>query len=155
MRCIIVGVGNPYMKDDGIGIYIARELRKKDLGNDVVILERQILDISLLLLSKETSRLIIVDAIKAKRSPGTVTSFTVTGNGTPGLEVPLSHDMHLEDLIRLARKNKIRVCPTTVVGVEPADCSLGEGLTREVEKALPEAVEAIIEEMKSPSQERR
>jgi hydrogenase maturation protease len=150
-RSIIVGVGNPYMKDDGFGIYVARELKKRDLGDGVLVLERQTLDISLLLLYKETSRLIIIDAIRAGKLPGMLTSFTATEHESPGLNVPLSHDMRLEDLIRLARRNKIRVSPTMVIGVEPADCSIGEGLTEAVKKAVPGAVDAVLKELQRPS----
>lgn len=152
LRCVVIGVGNPYMKDDGVGIHVARELKKRNLGKDVLILERQALDISLLLLFKDASRLIIADAVKAGRPPGTLISFAASGKGSPGLKVPLSHGMQLEDLIRLAKKNKITVCPTIVVGVEPADCSIGEGLTKAVEEAMPGVVGAVLRELRRPSQ---
>ena len=147
---IVVGVGNQYMGDDGVGIEVARELKKTNLGDEVLVLERQMLDISLLLLSENACKLIVVDAIKAGRPPGTIVRFTATDKGSPGLNVPLSHDMQLADLVRLARKNKIGLCPTVVIGVEPADCTIGEGMTDVVKDSLPAAVQAVLVELRRP-----
>ena len=151
-RYVVVGVGNPYMKDDGIGIAVVRELKKRDLGSNVLVLERQLLDISLLLLTETASRLIIVDAVRSGRLPGTLVRFEATGRRSPGLNVPLSHDIRLTDIISLARENRIALCPMVVIGVEPADCTIGEGMTKSVRESLATAVEAVTVELKKPHQ---
>jgi hydrogenase maturation protease len=148
IQCLVIGVGNSYMEDDGIGIEIARELRKRDLGEGVLVLERQILDLSLLILSREASRLILVDALRSGRPPGTVTRFNATEQGSPMLQVPITHELRLYDLIEMARQSGILGCPITVVGVEPASCNLGRGLSRPVADALPVAVAEVVKELK-------
>lgn len=148
MQCFVIGVGNPYMGDDGVGIEVARELRKRVLGEGVRVLERQILDLSLLNLSKEASRLILIDALKSGRPAGTVTRFSATEEGSPMLQVPVSHELMLYDLVEMARQSGILGCPITVVGVEPASCNLGEGLSQPVADALPAAVAEVVAELK-------
>jgi hydrogenase maturation protease len=135
------------MRDDGVGIVIARELEKRNLGKDVLVLQRQMLDISLLLLSEDASRLIVVDAVRSGKRPGTLVRFRATGRGSPSLKVPLSHGMQVSDLVKLAKKNRISLCPISVVGVEPAVCTIGENLTKAVRDAVPAAVEAVLEEL--------
>jgi hydrogenase maturation protease len=149
-RCVVVGVGNQFMRDDGVGIAVASELKKRSLGDDVLILQRHMLDISVLLLAENASKLIVVDALKAGTAPGTVVRFTATRKGSPGLKVPLTHDMRLADLIALAKKSKISLCPTVVIGVEPADCTIGEGMTPMVREAVPAAVKAVLAELRKP-----
>ena len=39
MRTIIVGIGNPILGDDGVGIHVLRELEKGELNEDIVLEE--------------------------------------------------------------------------------------------------------------------
>jgi hydrogenase maturation protease len=146
---VVVGVGNPFMRDDGFGVVVARELEKLNLGKGVLVLQRQMLDVSLLLLSEDATRVVVVDAVKSGKRPGTLVRFRATASGPPILQVPLSHGMQVADLVKLARKNKIRLCPISVIGVEPADCTIGESMTKAVRDAVPAAVEAVLEELRA------
>jgi hydrogenase maturation protease len=136
------------MTDDGIGIEVARALRKLDLGDDVVILERQVADLSLLALSEEASKLVIVDAVKSGNPPGAVVRFEATEPQSSLLKVPISHEFRLYDLVETARESGIPLCPVAVVGIEPADCRIGKGLSKPVAHALPLAVQEVVEELK-------
>jgi hydrogenase maturation protease len=147
-NCVVVCVGNPLMGDDGIGVEVARSLRKMNLGRSVVVLERQILDISILDLTKGASKLIIVDAVKSGRPPGSVVKFSPGGPGSPTLRIPLSHEHGLDDVLALARKSGMAQPPIVVVGVEPEDCTAGEGLSEKVAGALPSALEQVTAELK-------
>ncbi len=51
--------------------------------------------------------------------------------------------MQLHDLVDLAGMNLVSF-PVTVVAVEPKDCSLGEGMTAEIQEALPKAVDEVV-----------
>jgi len=135
------------MGDDGVGIEAARALRKLDLGDDVIVLERQTANLSLLNYSKEASKLIIVDAVKSGRPPGTVISFNATEDRSRLLRVPISHEFRLYDLVETAKQSGIPLCPIAVVGVEPANCSAGKGLSARVATALPLAVEQVLKEL--------
>jgi hydrogenase maturation protease len=146
--CVVVGIGNPLMGDDGFGIEAAKALRKLNLGRRVLVLERQTMDISVLDSAKGASKMVIVDAVKSGRPPGSVVKFIAGGPLSPVLRVPLSHEQDLQDILALARRSRMRLPPTVVVGVEPADCTAGNGLSAEVTGALPRALAEVRDEVK-------
>jgi len=147
-ECVVVGIGNPIMGDDGFGIELAKVLRKLEPGPRVLILERQTMDISVLDSARGASKLVIVDAVKLGRAPGSVIKLIVGGPRSPVLRVPLSHEQDLHDILALARKSGIPLPPTVVIGVEPVDCTAGKGLSAEVMEALPRALEEVRYEVK-------
>jgi len=145
----VIGVGNPFMKDDGVGITVARTLRKLDLGLKVSVLERQVADLSILTYARKASKVVIVDAVKSGKPPGSTVKFNVDDPRSPLLRVPFSHEAGLRDMVAFARRSGIRLPPITVVGVEPADCGPGEGLSKPVADALPLVIEEVVNEVKS------
>ncbi len=147
-ECVVIGVGNPLMGDDGFGIEVAKALRKLNLGSGVLVLERQTVDISVLDSAKGASKLVIVDAVKSGRPPGSVVRFIAGARRSAVLHAPLSHEQNFHDILALARKTGMRLPATVVVGVEPADCTAGNGLSAEVAGALPHVLEEVKEEVK-------
>ena len=147
-ECVVVGIGNLLMGDDGFGIEVANALRKLNLGRRILVIERQTVDISILDYAKRASKLVIVDAVKSGRPPGSLTKFMAGLPRSPVLRVPLSHEQDFHDILALARKSGIRLPPIVVVGVEPADCTAGNGLSGEVKGALPRALEEVRDEVK-------
>jgi hydrogenase maturation protease len=147
-ECVVVGIGNPLMGDDGFGIEVAKVLRKLNLGRRVRILERQTMDISVLDSAKGASKLVIVDAVKSGRPPGSVVKLIAGGPRSPAFRAPLSHEQNLHDILALARKSGMRLPPIVVIGVEPADCTVGKGLSAEATRALPRALEGVSDEVK-------
>jgi len=147
--CVVVGIGNPLMGDDGFGIEMAKALRRFNLGRRVLVLERQTMDFSILDSAKGASKLVIVDAVKSGRPPGSVVKFIVGRGPSPVLLVPLSHEVNLGDIFALARKSGIHPPLTVVVGVEPADSTAGKGLSVEVKEALPRALKEVRDEVKA------
>ena len=136
------------MRDDGVGIEVARSLRRLNLGSNVLILERQAVDISIIDYARGASKLVIVDAVKSGEPPGSVVRLSASESHTPILRAPLSHEQDLQDLLALARKGGIRPPPIVVVGIEPADCTMGEGLSEKVTGALPHAIDQVKDEVK-------
>jgi hydrogenase maturation protease len=147
-ECIVVGIGNPLLGDDGFGIEVAKALRKLNLGSRVLVLERQTMDISVLDSAKGASKLVIVDAVKSGRPPGSLVKFIAGAPRSPVLRLPLSHEQDLHDILTLARKAGMHIPATFVVGVEPADCTAGNGLSAEVAGALPQALEEVRDAVK-------
>jgi len=148
---VVIGLGNPYMKDDGVGIQAAKELKRRDLGAGVHVFEYQTLELSLLWQFRGASKVIVVDAMRSGGTVGTVSTFAITPREGPLRSVPGLHALQLYDMFDLANQGGMLPCPVIIVGVEPADCSPGEGLTERVSAALPQVVEAVVRELDSMS----
>jgi Ni,Fe-hydrogenase maturation factor len=50
-------------------------------------------------------------------------------------------------MLRIAMMTGVLKCPVSIVGVEPKDVSLGEGLSQELISALPGAVRKVLKEL--------
>ena len=147
---VILGLGNPYMRDDAVGIFVARELKKMKLGRRVVVHESHTLEASLIWQFRDAASLVVVDAAKSGAPPGTVSKFAVAPKRSQTTGIPSLHELQLHDLIDLAGTELISV-PVTVVAIEPKDCSAGEGLTEEVKAAIPLAVEEAVKLANQPA----
>ena len=136
------------MGDDGVGIEVVRALRGLELGPRVLVLERQTMDLSVLDFLEGASKLVVVDAVRSGKPAGSVVKFIAGGPRSPLLRIPLAHELGLHDVLALAKKSGMRLPPTVVVGVEPADCTAGNALSEEVARALPRVIDEVRKEVK-------
>lgn len=151
VRVLILGVGNPILSDDGVGIHVARELKKKELpGVDVEELAASGLE--LLDVVRGYDKVVIIDAIQ-------------TTNGEPGELYVLEekdfeksihgsspHGINIATALALGRKLVPNEMPKEIVffAVEAEDLiNVSERLTPKVAKALPEIAERVRKESRS------
>lgn len=151
-RIVVVGIGNRFVHDDAVGLQVAEELKRKkeeagEAFDGVSIQEYEEMDLSLLQEFKDASLLIIVDSVKSGTKPGTVSTLEVAEDSAEISGLPSLHELELADMVSLARKMGIVECPVLIVGIEPADLGLGEGLSKEVESAVPVAVRVIMAQL--------
>jgi hydrogenase maturation protease len=146
-KAVVICLGNLYMKDDGLGIRVAEALKEKDLGESVSVQEYPEMDLTVIEKLQGASRVIVVDAVRGGKEPGTVSKYILTPRKGDLSELPSLHSLALSDVLDLAISSGILTCPVVIVGVEPKDDSLGVGLSPEVESALPKVIEAVIKEL--------
>jgi hydrogenase maturation protease len=146
-KAVVIGLGNLYMRDDGLGIRVAKALEERGLGESVSIQAYPEMDLTLIEKLQGTSKVIVVDSVRGGKEPGTVSKYTLTPRKAELSELPSLHSLTLHDILDLAVSSGILTCPVVIVGVEPRDNSPGEGLSCEVESALAKAIEAITEEL--------
>ena len=142
-KTVVLGLGNRYLRDDAVGILVVEELQRHELGAGVVVRAHQTFDLWLLSQFAGASGLVIVDALKSDSAPGTIAEFSVTPSPGPLSSVPGLHSLGLHDLVDFASRVGLLTCPVTIIGVEPKDCEVGEGLTPEVERVLPDVLARV------------
>jgi hydrogenase maturation protease len=146
-KTVVIGLGNVYMKDDGLGLRVAGELEKMNLGENVSVQEHPEMDLAVIGTLQDASKVIIIDAVKSGKEPGTISKYTFTPRKEEIAELPSLHSMKLSDLLDIAMSSGTLTCPVVIVGVEPKDDSPGTELSSEVESALPRVIEAVIKEL--------
>jgi hydrogenase maturation protease len=151
VKVLVLGVGNPILSDDGVGIHVARELKKRSIpGADVEELAASGLE--LLDVVRGYDKVVIIDAIQ-------------TTNGTPGelyileekdfeksIHGSSPHGINIATALALGRKLVPAEMPKEVVffAVEAEDLvNVSERLTPKVAKALPGIVEMVRKELRS------
>lgn len=141
---LILGIGNPLMTDDGIGVHVARLLATDpDRPADVKCLDGGTLGYLLVGEINATNNLIVVDAAQLDSPPGTVAVFENDDmdrflNTHPNRSV---HEVGLADLMTMALLSDRWPERRALIAVQPCDASWGTELSAEVAHSVPKLCE--------------
>jgi hydrogenase maturation protease len=149
MRPILVlGLGNPLQGDDGIGCRVAQELEKRELPNEVEVMDGGTPGVGLLNFFERRKRVIIVDAAEMGSAPGEFRRFTPEQVALTGSVQRFSlHRSGVADALALARELKIELPEIVFFGVQPASVEWRDALSPPVEAAVPRVIGAILYEL--------
>ena len=146
----MLGLGNPILSDDGVGIRVAQDVEKSLDDPQVTIAEASLAGIGLLDLIAGYDAVIIVDAIQTREGKAgqiyrmTTEDFSFTKRFSSPHQINLMTALELGQMLGLAMPQKI-----TIFAVEAEDItSFSEACTPEVEKAIPAAVQTVLAELK-------
>ena len=145
MKTLIVGIGSTILRDDGVGIHAARELRTRSSSNKVDIMEIGTAGLSILDLVEGYDRLIIIDAIVTNAPPGTI-HYLTQEDMARAVHLGTGHEADLPTTLALGNKLMGGHMPKKiiVVAVEAGDiATFSEQLTPEVEAAILEVLDGI------------
>jgi hydrogenase maturation protease len=143
MKNLILGVGSLLRGDGGVGLHAARALMETGCPDDTSILEIGTAFREALPAMEEAERIVIIDAVKGGREPGTVYRMSME-DLLKSRRMDSMHCFNLARLLDLVEQNtrpKIRV-----IGVEPAWTKWSLELSPAVASALPAVLEAVGEE---------
>ncbi len=147
---LVIGVGNPLARDEGVGIRAVERLRERDLPTGVRVLDAGTDLLAVLPQMSRADRVVLLDAVRAGGEPGTIYRLTLDDLLAKAIHEPewrSAHDLSLVSAVRLAESTGQVLPPTVLLGVEPAEVALGEGLTPPVEAALEPLVEKVLAEL--------
>lgn len=148
---VVLGIGNILNRDEGVGVHALRALEAQyasPVANQhpaVDFLDGGTLGLNLLPLIEETSHLLVLDAVDARRRPGTV--ITLTGSEIPlftGIKLS-QHQVTFQELLGLATLRGKLPPHLVLIGVQPADLAIGLELSPVVASALPEVIRRAAE----------
>lgn len=143
----IIGVGNPLMGDDGIGIAAVERLAQLSLPAAVEVIDGGTGGITLLHLMEGAQRVILVDAVDMGKPPGTIVRFSPEEVRVAGGEAQLSlHEAGLAQVLELGRAMG-PLPPITLFGVQPLRVARVMELTSPVQGALPQLISAVLAEI--------
>lgn len=147
-RRTVIGVGNPYRGDDGVGLSVARRL--KDAGiEDVTVMEQDGEAAALIETLKETDMAVLIDAAQGA-NPGTIHRFDAASGKLPSHMFGWStHDMGLVDAIELARALEQLPARCIVYAIEGESFEDGAPLSPPAEAAAAEVERRVREEFLS------
>lgn len=143
-KTLVIGVGNAFRGDDGLGLIVAQRLRELALPG-VTVLEQSGEGAALVESWEDAGRVIVVDAVSSGGKPGTIHRFEAAGQPLPALfSGGSSHAFGLAEAVELARQ--LDRLPTSLViyGVEGKSFDLGTGLSPEVEAVVEVLTEKIV-----------
>jgi hydrogenase maturation protease len=150
LKTLVLGLGNPILTDDGVGIHIVRAVAERLHRSGVDIAEASLGGLRLLDTVSGYNRLILVDAIQADGCAGQV--YRLGPNALrSSLHSASSHDLGLPAAMELGRRLGM-VLPEdeaiTILAVEVEDViTFGETCTPLVQAAIPRVAQMVVEEI--------
>ncbi len=144
---LILGVGNILLSDEGVGVRVVEELRRRyAFPPNVEVVEGGTAAFQLLTLIEEADHLIVVDAAELGAAPGTIFRAEFREGGARFASKTSLHEVGLLEVLSLAQLHS-RCPPTVIIGMQPKDFSPSLSLCPELEASIPSAVEAVLAEM--------
>ena len=145
---LVLGMGNPILSDDGVGLLVAERLRGASLPADVEVGQSEVAGLRLLELVRGFTRVIIIDALKSPadspREPGEIVRYEAD-DFKGGQRYGSAHSIGLGTVLELGARLGYDM-PTDVVvyAIEAVDVeTFGEELSAPV-AAAAERVIALI-----------
>ncbi|MGQ9826169.1 MAG: hydrogenase maturation protease [Desulfotomaculales bacterium] len=146
-RVLVLGLGNLYRADDGLGVRVVRELGGRKWPPGAFLLEAGTAVLDCLEEISRSRFVVAVDAVRGGGRPGTVYRFTVEELGFPEQTWCDAHSFFLPGVVALARKMTGLPQSVVIYGVEPADLSLGDRLSAPVRKVFSRVVQLVSREI--------
>jgi hydrogenase maturation protease len=166
-KILIVGVGNPLLGDEGVGLHAVRDLSRLPMPAEVVLLDCgcDLLNLVSYLpdrrcyveggppsnrgLEARVTKIIILDAIRTGGEPGRIYRFELDELEIIQTNTRSAHQLQTVDALRLLRA----VCPwmccceIVVMGVEPKVIQRGGVLSPEVQASIVDLTRLVFEEL--------
>ena len=144
MNTFILGIGNPILTDDGVGIKVAQKLKEENPKLEVI--ETSEAGIALLDLITGYDKLIIIDSIKTEKGkPGDLYKLELE-DLKPAKDFSSSHGIGIATAFELGQRLGYSMPKyTSIYAVEVKDnTTFGEKCTQEVKERIPFIAKQII-----------
>jgi hydrogenase maturation protease len=149
MKTLVLGIGNPILSDDGVGIKVAHEVANRPNSPQITVAETSEAGLSVLDTIVGYDQVIIIDAIQTKEGKaGQIyhmkpEDFPSAKHLSSPHQIDLATALELGKMLNLAMPKKI-----TIFAVEAKDItSFSEKCTPEVEQAIPEVAKMVLEDL--------
>ena len=149
MKTVVLGLGNPILSDDAVGLRVVKELEGRVDQQEVTLIETSVAGLGMLDFLTGYDRAIIIDSIQTVggqagqiyRLDPEALDFT--------RHAASPHDVNLATALELGKRLKLSLPQQIVIfAIEVADAStFSEECTPEVRRAIPACVEMIIQEI--------
>lgn len=153
MKTLILGLGNPILTDDGVGVLVAESVRSRlPADSEVDVAEVSVGGLTLMESMLGYERVILIDAILARaHKPGDIKRMTLaelrTLTQTQHASSP--HDVNLVTAFEMGQKMGVHLPENVIIfaiGVENVS-DFGDQPTPSVAAAIPVATEAVLREV--------
>ncbi len=154
MKTLIIGLGNPILRDDGVGIRAARAISARiGIREDIEVVELSVGGMRLMEEMAGYDRVLLIDAVMTgKNAPGTVSRLDIEDLAM-SLHTSSTHDTSLSCALEGGKRLGVKLPSEILIwGIEAHDVNtFGEEMTADTAAAVPRVVEKVLEELESTS----
>ncbi|NQS71258.1 MAG: HyaD/HybD family hydrogenase maturation endopeptidase [Desulfobulbaceae bacterium] len=150
METLVLGIGNLLLGDEGVGCRCVEELeRRYVLPPAVTCVDGGTAGFELLPLIEDAQTLIIIDALKDGRPPGTL--VLVEDEAVPRLMLTRTspHQIGICEVLATAQLTGKVPQRLLLFGIEPKSLEVTMGLSPEISQALEKTLDAVVAALSS------
>jgi hydrogenase maturation protease len=148
-KALVLGIGNLLIGDEGVGCRTVEELsRRYSLPPEVECVDGGTAGFELLAMLDSKEHVILIDALRSDREPGTV--VMVEGEHVPKafLARTTPHQLGICDVLAAAQLTETMPKHLTLYGIEPKHLDVGIGLSSEVEAGMEKTIGAVVAQLR-------
>jgi hydrogenase maturation protease len=135
-RPLVIGVGNRFRRDDGVGPAVLDLLREHGADADLRLVESSGEGATLIDLWRGEGQVMVIDAVRSNSAPGTVHVLdTATRTIPQDFFHYSSHAFAVAEAVEMSRALGQLPPELMLYGIEGGDFGAGQGLTFEVARA--------------------
>ncbi len=146
---IVLGLGNPLMSDEGIGVYLVNRLSElSEKYPEADFIDAGTGGLNMLHLFKDREKVVFIDCANMEDEPGKIRKFTP--EQVKSVKQLAHRSLHEQDLLKIIdMARKLDRCPSEIVifGIQPKNVSLGQTLSNELERKMDDYVNMICKEL--------
>ena len=151
MKNLVLGIGNPILGDDGIGVRIAQELAKEIKDENIDVKDTSVDGLNLLELIVGYDKVVMIDAIMTEVGEvGEIYRIKPENVCDPSCSAISLHHFNLATTIEIGKKLFPMKMPEEViifaVGTREV-ARVTEEMTIKVKEAIPKVVNLVLEEV--------
>ncbi len=147
-RTLVLGMGNPILSDDGVGLRVVERLAEEPMPEGVELQSSEVAGLRLLELVRGFTKVVIIDALKSGRRPGEVQRLEGTAF-KGGQRYGSAHSISLGQALELGRRLGYEMPAEVVVyAIEAEDVeTFGEQLSPAVAEAAERPIVLVRAEL--------
>lgn len=147
-RRMLIGVGNVFRRDDGVGVEVARQAQEAGLAG-VTVLECPGEGGMLMEAWKDCDEVVLVDAVRSGSKPGAIHRLDAVDQHIPSDFFHYStHAFSVAEAVEMARALHALPARLIIYGVEGRDFGTGVELSPEVAAAAARVARRVIDEFR-------
>jgi hydrogenase maturation protease len=145
---VVIGLGNPLMADDGVGLAALDRLRGVEFDPPVTLIDGGTWGLNLLPVIEDADEVLLLDAINVAAEPGTLTVLEM--HQLPKyLSTKVSpHQVDLHDVLALAELRGRLPSRTAAIGIQPAIVEMRSGLSPAVQQGVDALARAAVQRLR-------
>lgn len=148
----IIGFGNIFMGDDGIGVRVIEELQKQQIFKDnenIELVDGGTSGVDLVFMLQNACKAIIIDAVDAGQKIAQIVVFSPQEIKEFKKKIFKSYSLHDIDLAEAFELVKNLNLPTAIkiIGIKPKKIGYSDKLTPEIENQIPGIITKVKEEV--------
>jgi hydrogenase maturation protease len=142
----VIGVGNVYRSDDGVGIVVARRIREK--AEDLHVVDASGEGASLMAMWTPSDHVVVIDAVRSSSSPGRIHRLDSHKEPIPSAFFNYStHAFSVAEAVEMSRALATLPARLVIYGIEGRTFAAGSALSQEVSAVLDEVVDRVLADL--------